>query len=369
MNSRERVIATLERSGPDRVPTCDAFWEDTITRWEGEGLPQGTQPQDYFDFDIRTMSIDPSPRFPVELLAEDEDTITMRDRFGYVARKSKGKSRTIDYLSNPVSDRKEWEAVRARFTMPADEPARIDTVSYPFRLEPDITWDEARAKHAALRARDKFILANAYGPNEATWRLRGFTQLLYDFADAPEFISEIAGAYMDFLIAVIDRCIEQGAAPDAFFMIEDLGSTRGMIVSPEKWRQIHKPLVARLGAFLASRHVGFWMHCCGNAEAIFEDLIECGVQVMQPLEAKAGLDVRALKERYGDRLTLFGNINVITMARSAADIEEEIRDKLAAFKESRGGYIYHSDHSVPPEVSFERYRLVMDCVRRYGTYA
>jgi uroporphyrinogen-III decarboxylase len=50
------------------------------------------------------------------------------------------------------------------------------------------------------------------------------------------------------------------------------------------------------------------------------------------------------------------------------EIEEEIRSKIEAFREDGGGYIYHSDHSVPPEVSLERFQLVLDMVHRYGTY-
>jgi uroporphyrinogen decarboxylase len=109
------------------------------------------------------------------------------------------------------------------------------------------------------------------------------------------------------------------------------------------------------------------MHCCGNAEAVFDDLIACGLDVMQPLEAKSGLDVRRLKGRYGEALTLFGNIDVIQMAASDEAIQAEIRDKFAVAKPG-GGYIYHSDHSVPPAVSWPRYQHVMELVRRYGAY-
>ena len=113
--------------------------------------------------------------------------------------------------------------------------------------------------------------------------------------------------------------------------------------------------------------IAFWMHCCGNAEPVFEDLIACGVEVMQPLEAKSGLDVRELRKQYGERLTFWGNINVITMADgSDEEIEAEIRTKVTPFREAGGGYIYHSDHSVPPTVSLERFKRVLDWVKKYS---
>ena len=99
---------------------------------------------------------------------------------------------------------------------------------------------------------------------------------------------------MDFLITVLQRCLDEGMQPDGFFLVEDVACTRGMLFSPRSWRAILKPRMYALGQFLHSNDISFWMHCCGNAEAIFEDLIECGLDVIQPLEAKSGLDVRTV---------------------------------------------------------------------------
>ena len=84
------------------------------------------------------------------------------------------------------------------------------------------------------------------------------------------------------------------------------------------------------------------------------------------LEAKAGLDVRKLKADYGDRLTFMGNIAIQVMSTGDPGlIEKEVKSKLLAAKDRRG-YIYHSDHSVPPSVSFESYQWAMELVDRYG---
>jgi len=90
--------------------------------------------------------------------------------------------------------------------------------------------------------------------------------------------------------------------------------------------------------------------------------------VIQPLQAHSGLDVRTLKPRYGQHLTFWGNIDARKMSDTPEALEAEVRDKLAVAKEG-GGYIYHSDHSVPPEVSFDRYQWLMnDLLVRYGSY-
>ena len=96
--------------------------------------------------------------------------------------------------------------------------------------------------------------------------------------------------------------------------------------------------------------------------------LEAGFDCLQPLEAKAGMDVRKLCPAYGDRLAFFGNIDVMAMATNdLSKIEAEIESKFAAGKAMRG-YAYHSDHSVPPQVSWATYQQIIELVDRYGRY-
>lgn len=362
MTKRERVVCALEHRTPDRIPASDSFWDTTLLRWKQEGFPEGATPYEVFDFDIQWIHLDVSPRFPAAVTEEDERMFAFQDRFGYVARRYKDGSPTLDYVSHPAPDRASWEGVREMFAMRPGEKARADTEGYPFRLTPEPSWAEARDRCRAIGRDEPYLLAEAYGPHEAAWRLHGFTPTLMDLAAEPELIRDMGSTYMSFLMAVIERCLDEGIAFDGFFLVEDLGTTRGMLFSPSTWRDIHKPLVAELGAFLKQRGIHFWMHSCGNTEAIFGDLIECGLQVINPLEAKAGLDVCELKRRYGDELAFFGNVDVVAMAESRQAIEAEMRRKLAPFAQG-GGYIYHSDHSIPSEVSYERYQRVMELLR------
>jgi uroporphyrinogen decarboxylase len=90
--------------------------------------------------------------------------------------------------------------------------------------------------------------------------------------------------------------------------------------------------------------------------------------VLQPLEVKAGMDLVKLKRMWGDRLSFMGGIDVRAMADpDPAVIEREIAEKVSVAK-AGGGYVYHSDHSVPDNVSFEQYQRVIELVRRYGSY-
>jgi uroporphyrinogen decarboxylase len=86
------------------------------------------------------------------------------------------------------------------------------------------------------------------------------------------------------------------------------------------------------------------------------------------MESKASMDVRRLAPKYGDRLSFFGNIDVMKMmTNDRATIEEEVRTKLAAGMLKKG-YIYHSDHSVPPQVSWDTYQFIISLLDKYGNY-
>jgi len=110
------------------------------------------------------------------------------------------------------------------------------------------------------------------------------------------------------------------------------------------------------------------LHCCGNVRPLIPDLIDAGVDCLQPLEVKAGMDLVELKREYGQDLAFMGGIDVRAMSNPDPQvIEREIAAKISAAKMG-GGYIYHSDHSVPNDVSFAQYCRTLELVKKYGAY-
>ena len=108
-------------------------------------------------------------------------------------------------------------------------------------------------------------------------------------------------------------------------------------------------------------------HGCGNASAVYEDMIQAGVDAYNPLEAKAGLDVVELKNRFGNRWAFNGNINVqVLETNDPAKVRHEILTKLNAAR--GGGYIIQSDHSISSNVDPRTYDYMVSLVREYGRY-
>ena len=367
MDGRTRVKNTIERRDVDRIPRYDSFWEDTLTEWQGQGMPEEVDPLEFFDWDICTMSVDTSMRCEQSIVSQDDPYVTYRDRFGYTVRKTIGKSRSLEFSDHVTADRETWNALRGRFDFDPTDRSRLDTKSYFMHMDEYPTWSEAKRQYDGLRETGRFISFVAYGPWEGTWRHRGFTQLLMDSAEDPAWVREMGEIQTELLIACLQHSIDLGMRPDGLFLVDDLAYTKGLLFAPDAWRRIFRPAYRRLGTFLQANDISFWLHCCGDCGVLIRDFIECGVDVLQPLQASAGMDLRELKPTYGADLTFWGNIAVPRMSGPAEACEEEIREKILCGKEG-GGYMYHSDHSVPPEVTFDRYRWIMDLVHEYGTY-
>ena len=366
MTSRERVKAAINFCKPDRMPCNEAPWPDTIEQWHKQGLPDDVMPADYFGYDICSMFLDCSPRFEQKIIKKEGEYTIYQDRYGYTAKKILNKGSTLDFISHIIEDEPTWQRHMNRWEFSNDrtELARIDDASYFAHFAPYPSWEEAKKRYLKLYDTGRYMLFDNYGPWEACWRCRGYENQLIDTAVHSDWLKERVYAHHKLTIEVMLRCLEFGMKPDGYFMIEDLAANRGLLFSPASWRDIFKPAVKELGTFLADNNIDFWMHCCGNAEIIFDDLIECGLKVMQPLQVSAGLNVVELKKKYGTRLAFYGNISAPKMAGPLDELEEEIRSKVLIAK--GGGYIFQSDHSVPPDVSFRRYKWIIETARHYA---
>jgi uroporphyrinogen-III decarboxylase len=133
------------------------------------------------------------------------------------------------------------------------------------------------------------------------------------------------------------------------------------------WREHFKPVTKELIAICHEAGLPVIYHGCGNAHEIFPDFIEIGLDSYNPLEAKSGLDVVEIRRQYGHKMGFCGNIDALAWANeSLPELEAQVLRKLNAAK--GGGYLPQSDHSVPSNVSAERYEFVLNLLRKYGSY-
>ena len=154
---------------------------------------------------------------------------------------------------------------------------------------------------------------------------------------------------------------------DGMVIWGDVAYRNGMFFSPSYWRRYYKPGLKAMVQACHEHGLPVIYHGCGNVKPVFEDFIEVGIDAYNPLEAKAGLDVVDLRREYGHRIAFCGNMNVMDWATACFDdLRTIVLRKLNAAK--GGGLIFQSDHSVPSNISTERYEFVLNLVREKGQY-
>ena len=164
-------------------------------------------------------------------------------------------------------------------------------------------------------------------------------------------------------MAMFDRMVNVEMKFDGAFLYYDLGYKNGLFFSLKRYEQQLHPMFKEFCRFFHNKDVKIILHSCGLVKDLIPYFIEERIDCLQPLEVKAGMDLIQLKEKYGDKIAFMGGIDVRLMAQDDPRlIEEEINEKITVAKQG-GGYIYHSDHSVPRNVSFQNYQRVINLVK------
>ena len=352
MNSQERVAAVLAGRVPDRVPRDTGCWQTTTERWRREGLPEGVSPAEYFGTDeIARLSGDFSMRFPERVVEEGENTRTYWDHEGALKKDLRtDEGWTSQWLDYTIKGRDDWLEHRDRL--------KFDESRIPGSLME--SWQRARAA-------GKAIFYQSHACFHPTWGRIGMVNEMVLMMEDPDFIHELFAAQTQLVIDIFEGMVKQGATFDAAFLADDLGYVVSPLISPAMYRELVFPYHKQLCDHFAGRGLKTILHSDGNVGPLIPHFLDAGFSGLNPLEAKAGLDVRKLRPEYGDRLVLHGNIDVRKLAGTREDIEEEIAGKFPAAM-AGGGYIFGSDHSVPNNVSFENFCFAMELVERYGKY-
>ena len=352
LTSYERMRRVFAHQEPDRVPMFDSPWSTTLARWHREGLPQNVPFDEFFGFDKSGyISVDNSPRFPTAILQETDEWVISRTAWGATMRNWKHAASTPEFLDFEIKDRSSWQNAKARMT-PTDD--RID-------------WQNLQNNYPKWKAEGRWIQASGWFGYDvfASWHV-GTARMLMALAEDPAWCRDMFETALELNLALLDMAWERNYHFHCFTFPDDLGYRSGPFFSPRMYREILKPIHKRAFDWAHAKGAVTMMHSCGNILPLLPDLIDAGLDALNPLETKAGMDLIAIKRQFGSHLVLMGGIDVRKMILHD-HIEPEIRTKLQAAMPG-GGYIYHSDHSVPDNVSFADYCRVVALVKHYGRY-
>ncbi|MBC7289232.1 MAG: hypothetical protein H5T86_14580, partial [Armatimonadetes bacterium] len=279
MTGRERVLAELNFQEPDRIPIHDSPWATTIARWHREGLPQDVAVQDYFGYEFAGVGSDTSFRFPTEVVEETDEYRIDRNANGAVVKNWKHKTSTPEYLDFAIKTPDDWEKHKHRLEF---TPDRVDL-------------EGARRAMEHARQRGWFFTFNgAYGYDK-TQGIVGSERLLIAMAEQPDWVYDMFWTSAKMLVEAASYMMDNGIEFDGAFVFNDMGYRNASLFSPDMYRRLQKPADEMLFGFFHERGLKVILHSCGCVKELIPDLIDAGLDCLEPLEVKAGMDLVELK--------------------------------------------------------------------------
>ncbi len=352
MNDRERFQAWMHYRDADRAPFYEwlGYWSETINRWRAEGLPIGVSVNDYFNFDKKEaipIDLGPIPRFIRRTLEENERYEIFIDWSGITMKRLKTSTSMPLFIDFPVKNKKDWEVIKERFN--PDDVRRLP-----------LTWSRELFEYYSTT--DRVVYLSLTGFFGYARNLMGLNRLLVAFYREPDLVADIMDFWAEFLLKILEKVLNN-IKPDYVTIWEDMCYRSGPLISPKLFEEFMLPNYKKVTSFIRSKGVDIIMvDTDGNHIPITDLFIEGGVNCLYPLEVAAGVNAVKLREEYGRKLLLIGNVDKRALILGNKAVDREI-ERIKPLLEEKG-YIVSVDHCVPADVSFQNYMYYIKRVKK-----
>ncbi len=244
--------------------------------------------------------------------------------------------------------------------------ADVEKFPWPSADEVDFSsfYEMAELIPEKMRIMGMLSPAAVFGNTSQSMGLQNFSYALFDDTRVVEALFEIIGSTY---LRIAKRLVTVPAL-GAVFMSDDLAHTGGPLVSPEVYKKYVFPWYKKIGEVLANAGLPFIFHSDGRLWDVLDDLADCGVRAIHPIEPQA-MDIVEVKRRYGDRFCIFGNIDLdhtLTLG-TKEDVEAQVKKRIKELAPG-GGYGLAASNSIPDYVKPENYRAMVEAAKRYGKY-
>jgi uroporphyrinogen decarboxylase len=352
MSRKERFMTAVKLVGvPDRVPMFDFLFQQPMYQALIGHKPGVYNARDAMelvlklDHDGLWLPVGGYNGFQPQYLDAD----TYIDEWGTTYRTSEYAwpiDAPIDY---PIKSRDDWK----HYKRPDPTlPGRVDEVNIAIRMKEDIA-----------------IAPGVTGPFTTCWLLMGYERICFALYDDPEILTEIFQMSNDFNKEAARRAVEAGG--EAIWLGDDLGDSARGFMKLSHFRKYYLPYLVDLTDYITGLGVPVLLHCCGRFIDYLPDLAaNTKIAAIHPLQRTAGMDLRDVKERFGKRFCIIGNIDSSrtlpygTPEEVAAEVREAI--DIAA---PGGGYVLASDHSLHDGISVENILTLFRVGKEYGSLA
>lgn len=333
-------------------------WRDTLERWHKEGLPVGTDYEEYLGIDTLKseyagLNTGLYPGFEEEIISENENEVIKRDTYGRIIRDFKEQTSMPEWLEFPVKEKKDLEKIIKE---------HFDLSRMEERWPKD--WEE-KVKRWDNPERDYVIFLDGGCYYNILRNLTGVEYSSYLFYDAPELIDDLFERINIICLEGLKRVLPK-LKIDYLGFGEDIAYKTSTLISPDMFKKLLFPRYKKVVDFAGKYGCDISLYDSdGNINAFMELYFEAGINGFQPCEVAADMDPVALRKRYGKKIRMIGGIDKRILSRSREEIREEVMKKVPIIEE--GGYIPKIDHSTSADISWGNFSYYINLLREiYG---
>ena len=354
MTHRERVLAAVRHEEPDRVPLFYRDAPEVRTRlMEDLRCPDFEALLQHLDIDFRWVG----PEYVGPPL-EDELTGRRRDIWG------------VEFEYAPFSETAGYWEAASHPLEDCDDPAALDDYAWP-----DLEWFDFTTLGDQVAACEDYAIMTAPGvasdgilqfPIQC---LVGSEKSFLDMAMNPDFFDALVRRVLDFRLPFIERMLAAAGDRIDFFRIgDDYGAQNGLMIAPEMWRQRIKGALGAMAGVAKAHGAYYYHHSCGAIRELIAELIDIGVDVLDPVQVKAaGMIPAELKAEFGDRLCFSGGLDEqdLLPRGSPADVRDGVFRLLDDMARG-GGFFLGPTHNFQNDIPTANIVAMYDAAREWS---
>lgn len=339
MTSRERVLLAINREQPDRTP-ADIWAEPKVWKRLMRDLSVGSENEvrDHLNTDFRYIS----PVYPPDYI----DAGVKQNMWGERWK-----------LSNtPWGE--DWEHTEGALV---SATTLEELQAFPWPKSDDV--DYSSVAHQCDEAEG---FATVFGNADIFERpslTRSWETFFVDMYENQNMVDFIIKTFLDFYIEDFHRVMEaSGGRIDIYYALTDLGTQSGLLQSMNSFERFVAPQIRTLAGVVHREGVKFMYHTCGAVREAIPALIECGVDILNPIQPAAiGMEPEGLKRDFGDRLTFHGGIDIqfLLPIGTVDDVKAETK-RRSEILGAGGGYIIAPSHNLQQDIPTENILAMYD---------
>jgi len=336
LNSEERVIRTLRREEVDRVPSFEWMIDKKVMN--------AIKPDRTYDEFIYEMDLD---AFVVYLDYEREEIKpgVFRDEWGNIVKATDEEHTIAEGCIKTLDDLKGYEPPDPR------SPHRYKTLD-------SILHEHSGKKAIILHLNDVFSIPR---------NLLGYEQFLISIIENPRLINELVELSVEINLTLAKEAIKRGVK--IVFTGDDFAYNKGLLVSPKSFDEIFYPRFLKV--IRGFKELGLFVikHTDGNIWSIIDKIVDSGIDCLDPLEPRAGMDITTVKRKYSNRIAIKGNVDC-AKTLSFGTKEEVIEETKQCLRDGAPGwgFILSSSNSIHSSVKPENYVAMLETLYKYGHY-